>query len=175
MTQAWRDAPAARRILGIVTTIVSIQLAVAMVALVVMGSVTVIDVFLKYVFSRPIGGAYDAVESLLPVVIFNGLPATLLRRQNIVIDLIDTVAGPRRTRALIGAADGVMLAMLALIAGAMVAPALQAYDYGDRKLELGLPVAVVWAGAIVGLAGAVLVALTLLVLRPAPPARGDTI
>ena len=43
-----------------------------------------------------------------------------------------------------------MLAMLALLAYAMVAPALQALDYGDRKLELGLPLWVVWAGAMAG-------------------------
>ncbi len=143
-----------------------------MLALVVMGVVTVADVFLKYVFSQPIPGAYDVVESLLPVVIFNGLPATLLRRQNIVIDLVDHLAGPRRTRLLVGVADAVMLALLALITWAMVAPALQAMDYGDRKLELGLPVWVVWAAAIIGMAGSVLVALTLVARRPALVADG---
>lgn len=76
--------------------IASVQLAAAMLALAVMGAVTVADVALKYLFSRPIAGAYDLVESLLPVVVFNGLPATLLRRQNIVIDLVDHLAGPSR-------------------------------------------------------------------------------
>jgi TRAP-type C4-dicarboxylate transport system permease small subunit len=156
----------------IVSRIASVQLVVAMLALVVMGSVTVADVVLKYLFSQPIAGAYDVVESLLPVVIFNGLPATLLRRQNIAIDLVDHLAGPRRTRLLIAAADLVMLAMLALITWAMVAPALQAMEYGDRKLELGLPVWVVWTGALIGMAGSVLVALAL-VVRP-PPAAGRT-
>ena len=62
----------------LVSRIASVQLAVAMLALVVMGSVTVADVVLKYVFSRPIAGAYVVVESLLPLVVFNGLPAALL-------------------------------------------------------------------------------------------------
>lgn len=137
-----------------------------MLALAVMGSVTVADVALKYLFSRPIAGAYDLVESLLPVVVFNGLPATLLRRQNIAIDLVDNMAGPRGRRLLVGLADLVMLAILGLIAWAMVAPALQSLDYGDRKLELGLPVWVVWAGAMVGMAGSLLAALAAAIQGP---------
>ena len=156
----------------LVSRMASVQLVIAMLALVVMGSVTVADVFLKYVFSRPIAGAYDVIESLLPVVIFHGLPSTLLRRQNIVIDLVDHVAGPRRTRLLMALADAVMLAMLALIAWAMVAPALQALDYGDRKLELGLPVYIVWIAAILGIVGCVIVALAMLVRRPPVTAKG---
>ena len=155
----------------IVSRIAAIQLGAAMLSLVVMGFVTVTDVALKYLFSHPIAGAYDLVESLLPVVVFNGLPATLLRRQNIVIDLVDHLAGPRRTRMLTFVADLVMLAVLATVAWAMVAPALQALDYGDRKLELGLPVWAVWVGAMVGMAGAVLAALALAVQGP-PPAKG---
>ncbi len=143
----------------VVQRVAAVQLGAAMLALTVMGSVTVADVVLKYLFSRPIAGAYDLVESLLPVVVFNGLPATLLRRQNIAIDLVDHPAGPRGTRLLIAVADLVMVAMLGLIAWAMVAPALQALEYGDRKLELGLPVWVVWAGALVGMAGSMLAAL----------------
>ena len=153
-----------------VARIASAQLVLAMLALVAMGAVTVADVVLKYLFSRPIAGAYDLVESLLPVVIFHGLPATLLRRQNIAIDLIDHVAGPRRTRWLIAAGDAAMLAVLALLTWAMAAPALQALEYDDRKLELGLPLIVIWAAAILGMAGSVLVAGTLLLHRPAAKA-----
>ena len=152
---------------AIVARIASIQLALAMMALVAMGAVTVADVALKYALSRPIAGTYDLVESLLPVVVFNGLPATLLRRQNIAIDLIDTVAGLHGKRALILVADMVMLAVLAALIWAMTSPAFQAFEYGDRKLELGLPLIVVWAGAALGLAGSLLVALTLVLQRPA--------
>ena len=153
----------------IVSRMASLQLMIAMLALVVMGSVTAMDVFLKYAVSRPIPGAYDLVESLLPVVIFNGLPTTLLRRQNIVIDLIDHMAGERGTRRLITVADAVMLGMLVMIVWAMIAPAFQAWEYGDRKLELGLPLFVIWAGAMIGMAGSVLVAVTMLFHRSAKP------
>ena len=146
----------------LVRRIAAFQLVLAMLALAVMGGVTVADVALKYFANQPIVGAYDLVESLLPVVIFHGLPATLLRRQTIVIDLIDHMAGPARTRALTVIADLVVVGLLLLITWAMVPPAYQAWDYGDRKLELGLPIVVVWAAAILGIAGAALAALSVI-------------
>jgi TRAP-type C4-dicarboxylate transport system permease small subunit len=155
----------------LIVRIANLQLILAMLALLVMGAVTASDVFLKYVFSRPIIGAYDLVESLLPVVIFHGLPATLLRRQTIVIDLIDHFVDYRGRRALIAISDAVVLVMLILITWALVAPARLALDYGDRKIELGLPLAVIWGVVIVGMAGVVLAAIASLV---APDHRGDT-
>jgi TRAP-type C4-dicarboxylate transport system permease small subunit len=142
------------------------QLILAMLALGVMGCATAADVALKYFANRPIAGAYDLVETLLPVVVFHGLPATLLRRQTIVLDLIDPVVGPRGTRLLMTVADWVIVALLGLITWAMLGPALQAWDYGDRKLELGLPMAAIWAVAILGMAGAVLAALAVAIRRP---------
>ena len=123
---------------------------------------------LKYLLNRPITSAYDLVEMLLPVVIFHGLPATLLRRQNVVIDLVDHVAGLRGTRVLVAAADAVMLGLLVLMTLAMVAPAQQALEYGDRKLELGVPLYAIWIAVLAGIAGCVLVAAAQLLHRPAP-------
>jgi TRAP-type C4-dicarboxylate transport system permease small subunit len=133
-----------------------------------MGAVTASDVFLKYVFSRPIIGAYDLVESLLPVVIFHGLPATLLRRQTIVIDLIDHFVDRGARRALIAISDAVVLVMLIVITWALVAPARQALDYGDRKIELGLPLAVIWGLVIAGMVGVVLAAMASIVISDRP-------
>jgi TRAP-type C4-dicarboxylate transport system permease small subunit len=56
--------------MALIARIARVQLIVAMMALLTMCAVTVSDVFLKYVFNRPIVGAYDLVESLLPVVVF---------------------------------------------------------------------------------------------------------
>ena len=123
---------------------------------------------LKYLLNQPITSAYDLVETLLPVVIFHGLPATLLRRQNVVIDLVDHVAGLRGTRVLVAAADAVMLGLLVLMTLAMVAPAHQALEYGDRKLELGVPLYAIWIAVLAGIAGCVLVAAAQLLHRPAP-------
>lgn len=156
----------------VVERIAGLQLWLAMAALAVMGCVTVVDVALKYALNRPITGAYDLVETLLPVVIFHGLPATLLRRQNIVIDLVDHVAGPRGTRVLAAAADAAMLGVLLLIAFAMIAPAQQALEYGDRKLELGVPLYAIWIAVLAGVAGCVLAAAARVLHRPASVPQG---
>jgi TRAP-type C4-dicarboxylate transport system permease small subunit len=148
----------------LITRIANIQLVFAMLALLVMGVVTALDVFLKYVFKWPIVGAYDLVESLLPVVIFHGLPVTLLRRQSVVIDLIDHFAGVGWTRTLIKVSDAVVLGLLLVITWALLAPARLAFDYGDRKIELGLPLAVIWAAVIAGMAGTVLAAAANLIV-----------
>ena len=150
-----------------VAGIARVQLWLAMAALAVMGAVTVADVALKYALNRPITGAYDLVETLLPVVIFHGLPATLLRGQNIVIDLVDHVAGPRGTRALRLGADVLMLGVLGLVTLAMLAPAQQALEYGDRKLELGVPLHAIWVAVLLGMAGCVLAAGARVFGRPA--------
>jgi TRAP-type C4-dicarboxylate transport system permease small subunit len=154
----------------IVTRIVNIQLAVAMLALLTMGAATAGDVFMKYLFNRPIVGAYDLVESLLPIVIFYGLPATILRRKSIVIDLVDHLAGPRARRGLIAVSDLTVLAVLAVMTWALVAPAKLAFDYGDRKIELGLPLAAIWAAVILGMGGVILAALAN-AMSPAPEPR----
>ena len=156
----------------IVGWIARLQLWLAMAALAVMGCVTVTDVALKYLLNRPITGAYDLMETLLPVVNFHGLPATLLRRQNIVIDLADHMAGPRGMRVLVAAADVVMLGVLVLITLAMLAPAQQALEYGDRKLELGVPLYAIWIAVLAGIAGCVLAAAARALHRSAPAPQG---
>lgn len=119
---------------------------------------TVADVVLRYGFGRPIHGAYDIVECLLVVFVFNGLSLVFLDRAHIVIDLVDHFSGARTRRALIRFGDLASVAALILILWAMFQPALQAFDYGDRKLELGVQIWVIWVFAIGGTMGAIVCA-----------------
>lgn len=144
------------------------QLRLAALALIIMMLVTVCDVVMRYLFNRPISGSYDLVESMLVVFVFQGLPAVFLGRQNIAIDVIDSMIGRYAVTTLIRLADLVSLAVLAILAWAMITPALQAYAYGDRKLELGLPLYVLWIVALVGMAGAMLCVIALLFSRVLP-------
>lgn len=41
----------------------------------------------------------------------------------------------------------------------MCQPAMQAFQYGDRKLELGMPLYVLWGFALAGLFGTVVCAM----------------
>ena len=72
-----------------------VQLWLAAIALIVMMCVTVLDVFLRYVFNSPVRGSYDLVEAMLVVFVFHGMSTAFLHRKNIIIDLIDSFASPR--------------------------------------------------------------------------------
>jgi TRAP-type C4-dicarboxylate transport system permease small subunit len=148
------------------------QLRLASVALVVMMLVTVLDVFLRYAFNSPIRGSYDMVEAMLAVFVFHGMSTAFLQRRNIVIDVIDSFAHRYVVAALIRVSDVLTVLTLALFAYAMITPALQAYNYGDLKMELQVPVWWLWAAALVGMAGAILCAVGALI-APANPHRED--
>ncbi len=128
------------------------QLRLAMLALGVMMLIIVADVTLRYVFGSPIHGAYDVVEVSLLVFVFHGLSACFFARQNIVIDLIDNIVPLRVTHALVRFSDLLTVTLLAVMIWAMISPASQAFEYGDKKLELGLKLWVLWTIAIAGLA-----------------------
>ena len=51
---------------------------------------------------------------------------------------------------------------------AMIKPAMQAFNYGDLKMELQIPVWYLWAAALAGIAGAILCAIGVLI-APAKP------
>lgn len=147
------------------------QLRLAMLALFVMMMIIVIDVTMRYLFSRPIHGAYDIVEVSLVIFVYHGLSACFLARQNIVIDLIDNVVPERVTAFLVRLSDLITVGILAVMVWAMVNPALQAFEYGDKKIELGLPLSVLWTIAIAGLAGTLFCALGALA-KPVVRAHG---
>jgi TRAP-type transport system small permease protein len=135
------------------------QFRVAACALMVMMLSTVIDVFFRYAFNKPLRISYDLIESMLVIYVFHGIAAVFLKRRNIVIDLIDTLVGGSVVRFLIHVADALSILCLIMLAWAMTGPAMQAFNYGDRKLELGLPLYVLWAVALVGMAGTILCAI----------------
>jgi TRAP-type C4-dicarboxylate transport system permease small subunit len=147
------------KLLRLVRTVARIQTRVAMLAAAVIILTTTADVILRYGFGHPIHGAYDMVECMLVLFVFHGTACVFYHRANITIDLVDHVVGLGARLRLIRLADLVSVVMLALMGWAMLSPALQAYDYGDRKLELGLPLWVVWLFALSGMAGTVICAI----------------
>ena len=143
------------------------QLWLAALALVILMMITVADVTLRYLLNSPVRGSYDMVESMLLVFVFNGMAAGFFMRRHVVIDLIDAAVGRRGTIVLIRIADILSVICLVLLMWAMLGPTMQAYDYGDRKLELNLPIYVLWIAALTSLAGTFVCALVALLARPA--------
>ena len=88
---------ARERLVSLADRVQRIQLWVAATALVILMMVTVIDVFMRYLFNRPIRASLDTVEVMLLVFVFNGMAAAFFGRRHIVIDLLDGVFGPRIT------------------------------------------------------------------------------
>jgi len=158
-----------RPVLALLERLRVAQLRLAAVALVVVMSVTVLDVFLRYVFNSPIRASYDLVEAMMALFVFNGISTAFLQRRHIAIDIIDTFVGRRVVAFLIRLADAVTVATLLLFIYAMLTPALQSYGYGERKLELGLPIYLLWAAALLGMAGAILCAFGAFLVPAAKP------
>jgi TRAP-type C4-dicarboxylate transport system permease small subunit len=148
------------------------QLWVAACALVILMMVTVLDVFMRYVFNRPIRASLDTVEVMLMVFVFNGMAAAFFGRRHVVIDLLDGVFGPRGTAILIRIADVLSVLCLGLLIWAMLLPASQAYQYGDAKMELPIPIYVLWIVTLVSFAGTTFCALVALLAGPAPTPAG---
>lgn len=129
------------------------QLRLAAVALTTMMLGTVLDVFFRYVFNKPLRISYDLVESMLVIYVFHGISSVFLARRNIVIDVIDQLVRPRILRGLAVIADLASVMCLLLFLWGMSEPAMQAYQYGDRKIELGVPLYILWGFALAGLLG----------------------
>ncbi|WP_407050874.1 TRAP transporter small permease [Methyloraptor flagellatus] len=147
------------RLRTVAGAVARVQTWLAMGAAAVIVVSTTSDVVMRYAFGKPIHGAYDVVECMLALFVFHGLSAVFLVRGNITIDLVDHFVPDRVRSGLVRVSDVVQIAALMLIGWAMLIPALQAYEYGDRKLELGLPLWIVWAYVLVGLAGTIVSAL----------------
>jgi TRAP-type C4-dicarboxylate transport system permease small subunit len=56
---------------------------------------TVVDVVARYVFSRPVRGAFEVTELMLLVLIFAGLPLVSFSDEHAVMDFIDRLLGRR--------------------------------------------------------------------------------
>ena len=135
----------------------------AAIALIAMMLTTVADVAMATLFKRPIIGAYDMVETMLVFSVFLGIPATFLRNGNIVVDVVDFFVAKETVRRLKQLAQLLTLVFLILLFCNMVTPALDAYKFGDKKQELGLPLWVLWLPMLVGVLMSATAVLTSLI------------
>lgn len=127
--------------------------AVSSLALSIMMLVVVADVALRFFFNTPVRGAYDVVSVCLLIMVFFGIGPVIMQGKEIVIDLFDDVLPVSVLRGFrMNAALGT-LAVFIFLGWSMFGPAKDAWRYGDRSLELNLPVWVFWAVAYLGLLG----------------------
>jgi TRAP-type C4-dicarboxylate transport system permease small subunit len=136
----------------------------AAVFLVAMMLITVTDVLLRSLFAIPIFGTFELVELFLVATIFLALPATFLREENVVVDLIDHMipAGGIRWLRLLGLL--LSLIFLAAMLWRMWQPAMDTLEFGDQTLSLEIPKIVHWLPILFGVA-CTLIAVIVVLLR----------
>jgi TRAP-type C4-dicarboxylate transport system permease small subunit len=92
---------------------------------------TVVDVVARYVFSRPLRGAFEVTELMLLVLIFAGLPLVSFTDEHAVMDFIDRVLGAGALRGLQRLVQAVSAAFMFLLAWLVWLKADRVWAYRD--------------------------------------------
>jgi TRAP-type C4-dicarboxylate transport system permease small subunit len=136
----------------------------ASMALAAMMLVTVADVLLRAVASKPIRGTLEIVELLLACTFFLALPASFLRDEHIVVDIVDAWA-PRRVAALRRIAGVLGVVLMALMAWQGWIAARDSLEFNDVTSDLALPRIWYWVPVLAGMIGGALAAFFMLIKK----------
>ena len=99
---------------------------------------TVVDVVARYVFHRPLRGAFEVTELMLVVLIFAGLPLVSYADQHALMDFIDRLLHPRAQRRLESAVQVGCEAVMFLLAWLVWLKADRIWAYRDATDVLRL-------------------------------------
>ncbi len=125
--------------------------------LMVMMLLTFVDVVARYVWSRPVRGAFEATELLLLVLIFAGLPLVSFADEHALMDFIDRMLGARPQRLLERLVHVACAAMMFLLAWLMWRKADRIWAYGDATdvLRIAYGPFVYFVAVMIALAGVI--------------------
>jgi TRAP-type C4-dicarboxylate transport system permease small subunit len=104
-----------------------------------MMAVTTVDVFARYVFGRPLWGAFEVTEILMGLVIFAGQSLAAGGREHIVVNLVEARLSPAQRRWQAACGDLIAAAVAALIAWRVWERGLGLARVGETTLQLGVP------------------------------------
>ena len=118
---------------------------------------TVVDVVARYVFNRPLRGAFEVTELMLVVLIFAGLPLVSYADEHAVMDFIDRLLGPRGQRALGRTVQAACAAFMFLLAWLVWRKANRIWAYRDATdvLRIVYGPFVYFMAVMIGFAGAI--------------------
>ena len=119
--------------------------------------VTFVDVVARYLFNRPIRGAFELTELTLLVLIFAGLPLVSHADEHVTMDFIDRMLPARAVPVLIRVVHGVVAAVFFFLTWQVLIKAARIAGYGDTTDVLRVPVGpfVYFMALMIGLAGVV--------------------
>ena len=133
--------------------------AVAALFLAAMVGLTVADVVLRTFFAAPIRGMLELIELGLACTIFIALPAVFLRREHLVVDVMDHIARPGLVRVLERLGSLVSLGVLAVMAWQMWPLAQTMAEFGDVTSDLSIPRMYYWIPVLIGVVASALAVL----------------
>jgi len=118
---------------------------------------TFADVVARYLFNRPIRGAFEVTELTLLVLIFAGLPLVSRADEHVTMDFIDRVLPPAGLRALVRIVHAACAAIMFFLAWQVWIKAGKIYGYGDTTDVLRIAVGpfVYFMDAMIALTGLV--------------------
>jgi len=127
---------------------------------------TFADVVARYVFSRPVRGAFEVTELMLVVLIFAGLPLVSWADEHALMDFIDRLLGARAQRLLVRAVQAACAAVMFLLTWLIWLKADRIWAYRDATdvLRVVYGPFVYFMAVMLGLAG--LIHLYKAVARP---------
>jgi len=99
--------------------------------LMAMMSLTFVDVVARYVFNRPIRGAFEVTELLLLVLIFAGLPLVSHADEHVTMDFVDRMLRDRERRWLNRSVDFIVAALMFFMTWQVLIKAARISSYGD--------------------------------------------
>jgi TRAP-type C4-dicarboxylate transport system permease small subunit len=116
---------------------------------------TFVDVVARYVFNRPVRGAFEVTELLLVVLIFAGLPLVSYADEHVTMDFIDRLLGPGARARLQRGVHVVSAAIMALLAWLVWLKADRIWGYRDATdvLRIVYGPFVYFMAVMIGLAG----------------------
>ena len=92
---------------------------------------TFVDVVARYLFNRPVRGAFEVTELLLLVLIFAGLPLVSFADEHAVMDFVDRLLGRRGQRGLEGLVQALCAVAMAGLAWVVWKKADRIWAYRD--------------------------------------------
>ena len=117
--------------------------------------ITFVDVIGRYVFNRPLQGAFEVTELMLLVLIFAGLPLVSHADEHVTMDFIDHLFKERGRRVLISIAHAVVAITLLGLSWLIWVKAGKISGYGDTTDVLRIAVGpfVYFMAAMIALSG----------------------
>ena len=135
--------------------------------------ITVVDVLLRAVFNYPVRGTLEIVELFLAATFFLALPATFLRDEHIVVDMIDRKVGVRGVDRLKRVSALVSVVLLAVLAWHGWIAAQDTLVFNDVTSDLSIPKIYYWIPLLVGLVVSLVAAASMMISPPAARSPDD--